>query len=142
VNDDLELAARLGAAGVHHGRDDATPAQARRLLGPEAIIGISCYDDFARALAAVEQGADYVAFGSFFASSTKPGAVRAPLELLHRARAELAVPVVAIGGITPENGRALVDAGAHMLAVVSGIFAGTDVAAAALAYARLFSEDP
>jgi thiamine-phosphate pyrophosphorylase len=141
INDDLDLAARLGADGVHLGRDDATLAQARRQLGPHAIIGVSCYDDFARALAAADQGADYLAFGSFFASSTKPGAVRAPLELLRRARAELAVPVVAIGGITPENGRALIDAGAHMLAVVSGIFAGSDVAAAALAYARLFPED-
>ena len=97
------------------------------VLGPGAIIGVSCYNEFARAVAAQRAGADYVAFGSFFPSPTKPQAVRAGMELLERARRELALPVVAIGGITPENGRQLVEAGADMLAVIHGVFGQPDV---------------
>jgi thiamine-phosphate pyrophosphorylase len=141
VNDDLDLAAELGADGVHLGRRDAPLEQARARLGAKALVGVSCYDDLALARAARHQGADYVAFGSFFASPTKPLAVRAPSALLHAAAVELGLPVVAIGGITPENGRALVAAGADMLAVVSGVFAAADVTAAARAYARLFPEE-
>lgn len=138
INDDVPLAAEIGAAGVHLGRDDAGIVEARRLLGGAALIGVSCYNDFGRALAAQRAGADYVAFGSFFPSPTKPGAVRADLELLARARRELALPVVAIGGITPENGRLLVQAGADMLAVIHGVFAQPDVEAACRRYTELF----
>ena len=138
VNDDLMLAAEVGAAGVHLGRDDVDLAEARRVLGEGALIGVSCYNDFMRAVAAQHAGADYVAFGSFFASPTKPGAVRAGIGLLERARRELAVPVVAIGGITPENGRLLVQAGADMLAVIHGVFAQPDVEAACRRYTELF----
>lgn len=141
INDDVELAAQVGAAGVHLGRDDAALAEARARLGPEAIIGVSCYNEFALAEHAVSAGADYVAFGSFFPSPTKPEAVTADLGLLERARRELAVPAVAIGGITPENGRALIQAGAAMLAVISGVFGEPDIEAAAGRYAKLF-EDP
>lgn len=138
VNDDVALARAAGADGVHLGRDDADIDEARRALGAAAVIGISCYNDLARAEAAVRRGADYVAFGSFFPSRTKPGAVRADAALLRDAKTRLAVPLVAIGGITPENGAALIAAGADALAVISGLFAEVDVEAAARRYAALF----
>ena len=139
VNDDVELALASGADGVHLGREDTALAAARVRLGPRAIIGVSCYDSLETAVASAHGGADYVAFGSFYASESKPGAVRAPLELLARARRALGIPVCAIGGITPENGGALLEAGADMLAVIRGVFATGDVEAAARGYARLFS---
>ena len=138
VNDDLELALAVGAAGVHLGRDDADPAAARARLGADAIIGVSCYDSLDLAEAAKQAGADYVAFGSFFPSAVKPHAVRPALDLLTRARARLAIPLVAIGGITPQNAGLLIAAGADMLAVITGIFAAPDITAAARAYCRLF----
>jgi thiamine-phosphate pyrophosphorylase len=138
VNDDVGLTVDLGADGVHLGRDDADPIEARRRLGADAIIGVSCYDDFSRAQAAERDGASYVAFGSFFPSPTKPRAARASPELLTAARRSLRIPAVAIGGITPQNGGLLIAAGARMLAVVTGIFAQPDLAAAARAYASLF----
>jgi thiamine-phosphate pyrophosphorylase len=138
VNDDVALAASTRADGVHLGEHDATPTQARALLGPDAIVGVSCYDSLERAERARAQGADYVAFGSFFPSPTKPHARRPPVDLLARACARIGLPVVAIGGITPANGAALVEAGAHALAVVSGVFAQPDVQAAARRYAALF----
>lgn len=138
VNDDVRTAAEVGAAGVHLGEDDADPVLARRALGADALIGVSCYDDPARAQAAVHAGASYVAFGAFFASPTKPHARRASIELL-RASSALGVPRVAIGGITPDNGRTLVAAGADLLAVISGVFDADDPAAAVQAYRRCFS---
>jgi thiamine-phosphate pyrophosphorylase len=141
INDDVELAAALGADGVHLGRDDSDPREARRQLGPSAIIGVSCYDRFERAARAQEEGADYAAFGRFFPSATKPHAVPAGIDLLHRARRELRLPLVAIGGVTPENGASLVRAGADMLAVVEGVFGQPDIRSAALAYRRLFSTE-
>jgi thiamine-phosphate pyrophosphorylase len=143
INDDIDLAITLGADGVHLGRDDGDPVEARQRLGPQAIIGVSCYDDLARAETAARQGATYVAFGSFFPSTTKPNAVRATPALLRAARERLPIPAVAIGGITPHNGRPLIAAGARMLAVVSGVFATPDPGAAAAAYASLFVDgDP
>lgn len=139
INDDIELARQCRAAGVHLGKDDASIEQARAALGQQAIIGVSCYASLPRALAAQANGADYVAFGSFFASPTKPAAERADLELLRAARAQLQMPIAAIGGITPDNGRALVEAGADLLAVVSGVFGAADIALAARDYADLFS---
>lgn len=131
VNDDPELAAALGADGVHLGRDDGDPAAARALLGPDRIIGVSCYDQLALAEAAVAAGADYVAFGSVWPSTTKPGAVRATLELLRHARTALRVPLVAIGGVTRLNATATIAAGAHSVAVVRDLFADPDPRAAA-----------
>ena len=139
VNDDVELAADIRADGVHVGRDDASLARARRRLGPDSIVGVSCYNSLDRARAAQAAGATYVAFGSFFASPTKPGAVPASTELLRAARRTLRVPIVAIGGITPANAPDLLEAGADLLAVVSAIFAPPDPAAAAREFARLFS---
>jgi len=138
VNDDPELARSSGADGVHLGKNDVTLREARSQLGPAAIIGISCYDRLDRARRAEAGGADYVAFGSFFHSTTKPAAVRAPLELLQHARDALSIPIVAIGGITPENGRQLLAAGADVLAVIDGVFGQRDIMAAAQRYARLF----
>lgn len=138
VNDDLELAARCGADGVHVGRDDRAVAEARRRLGRGAIVGASCYDDLARAQEAAAAGASYVAFGSFYPSAVKPDAVRADAALLTRARRTLALPIAAIGGITPENGAQLVAAGADMLAVITGVFAAPDPGAAAARYAAIF----
>jgi len=137
VNDDAPLAVEAGADGVHIGTDDASIAEARAIVGPERIIGVSCYDDFARAELAVADGADYIAFGSFFPSSVKPKARHADLELLGRARA-LGVPVVAIGGITAANAPALVRAGASAVAVITAVFDAADVEAAARAIANAF----
>lgn len=141
INDDITLAARVGADGVHLGKDDPALASARAELGPRAVIGVSCYNRFELAVEAKAAGADYVAFGSFFLSDTKPEAVRAEPGLLIRAQRELGLPTVAIGGISPENGRALIEAGADMLAVIRGVFARPDIRAAARAYADLYAAD-
>lgn len=138
INDDAALAAAIGAHGVHLGAGDASITAARKQLGTGAIIGASCYNSLERARAAVAGGADYVAFGRFFASHSKPDAVPAGPALLTQARHELPVPIVAIGGITPANGASLVAAGANLLAVIQGVFGQPDVQAAARAYARLF----
>jgi len=138
INDDLELALHIAADGVHLGIEDPSLERARRQLGSEAIIGVSCYNRFELALEAQRAGADYVAFGRFFPSSIKPDAVQAEIELLHRARNELQIPTVAIGGITPENGGALIEAGADMLAVIHGVFGQPDIRAACNQFNQLF----
>ena len=136
VNDDIALALEVGAQGAHLGREDGDLVEARRRL-PGRLLGASCYNDLALARRAVTQGADYVAFGSVYASSTKPGAVRAPLELFTQARA-LKVPLCAIGGITLENAAALVQAGADLLAVITDLFDAPDIAERAHAYSGVF----
>lgn len=141
VNDDLELAARCGADGLHVGRDDSSPAEARRLLGSGRIIGVSCYDRLDLARRAQAAGADYVAFGSFFPSSIKPHAPRPPIDLIADARRELSLPIAAIGGITPDNAALLIDAGADMVAVINGIFSASDVEGAAGALQALFEKE-
>jgi thiamine-phosphate pyrophosphorylase len=137
INDDIELAAEVGAAGVHLGEDDADIASARARLGPRAIVGVSCYDSIERARELAAAGADYLAFGAFFASPTKPNARVATLQLLQDAKV-LNRPLVAIGGITAANGAALIDAGADFLAVISGVFGAPDVREAALGISALF----
>ena len=139
VNDDPGLARELDADGVHIGEDDASVDDARRLLGDAAIIGVSCYDDLALARRLASEGADYLAFGAFFPSPTKPRARRASLQLLRDSGA-LGLPRVAIGGITPENGGPLVAAGADLLAVISGVFDAADPVAAARAYLSCFKD--
>jgi thiamine-phosphate pyrophosphorylase len=140
INDDVELAAAVGASGVHLGKSDSSVKSARTALGTSAIIGVSCYNALERAVEAVSEGADYVAFGRFFPSQSKPDAVTAEPELLGQARQCLQVPIVAIGGITPENGQPLVTAGAHMLAAIHGVFGQADTEAAARRYAELFTQ--
>ena len=138
VNDDVALAHQTGAGGVHLGRDDPGVAQAREILGEQAIIGVSCYNRLEQAIEAQQAGADYVAFGRFFPSVTKPDAVRAGAGLLREASRRLSIPIIAIGGITPENGASLIEAGADALAVVHGVFGQDDITAAAARYAALF----
>lgn len=140
INDDIDLARGIGADGVHLGRGDTSIDAAREALGPRAIVGYSCYNEWARAIEAEQAGASYVAFGSFFPSPTKPNAVRATPGLLRRARENLSLPICAIGGITPDNGAELVQAGADLLAVVSGVFEAGSVQHAAERYARLFHQ--
>lgn len=137
INDDVRLAKSLGAAGVHLGEDDGDIAAARALLGTKAIIGASCYDQLVLAEAAVAAGADYVAFGAFFPTRSKTGTRHADPRLLGEA-ASLGVPRVAIGGITPDNARALVEAGADLVAVISGVYDAPDPIAAVRAYRRCF----
>ena len=138
VNDDWPLAAGIGADGAHLGEDDGALRDARRALGDDAIIGASCYDDIARAQAAAAAGASYLAFGAFFPSPTKPGARRADPRLLAES-ARFGLPRVAIGGITPDNARQLVAAGADLVAVISGVFDAPDPVAAARAYRACFA---
>jgi len=140
INDDARLAARIGADGVHVGQGDDNVDAIRRELGSDAIIGVSCHGDLDSARRAAEAGADYVAFGRFFASQTKPDAPGAAMTTLQQARAELDIPVVAIGGITPDNAARLLAAGADLLAVIAGVFASDDIRASAAAYRRLFQQ--
>lgn len=137
VNDCVEVALEAGADGVHLGRDDVGLRDARALM-PHGIIGVSCYADLARARAAAADGADYIGIGSVFPSTTKPGAVRAPLELLAQARSESGLPVAAIGGIDTSNATEAVAAGADMLAVISALFEAPDVEQAARRFASLY----
>lgn len=122
INDDVDLALRVGADGVHIGRDDGDIKRARQRLGEQAIIGVSCYDSVDHAQHAQNQGATYVAFGRFFPSSSKPLALPANIETLRMAKQVLTIPIVAIGGILPENGSLLLEAGADLLAVIGGLF--------------------
>lgn len=139
VNDDPVLAAESGAHGVHLGRDDGAVAAARRVGGSGFLVGVSCYDELDRARRAADDGADYVAFGSFFPSRVKPGAVRPPVDLLTRAKTAVDLPVVAIGGITTQNAGTLIEAGADALAVISDLFEAGDVRAQAERFVRLFA---
>lgn len=139
VNDDAQLAAQVDADGVHLGGEDGSVAAARALLGRAKIIGVSCYNRAPLALEAVRQGADYVAFGAFFSSSVKPEAVKAEVALLHLARREVQAPIVAIGGITQQNGAALVAAGADALAVISALWNAADIQVSAQEFSTLFS---
>lgn len=141
VNDDLPLALAIAADGVHLGREDGDYHGLRAELGPDFILGISCYRSLDRAREAAMAGASYVAFGSFFPSRTKPTAPPCPPSVLEEARRLLDIPIVAIGGITPENGRALRAAGADYLAVISGVFDTEDIAAAARRYQALFQDE-
>jgi len=137
INDDVELAAKIGADGVHIGKEDGAIAQARSRLGEKAIIGVSCYNFVDQAVDAERQGATYVAFGRFFPSTSKPLAAPAQLETLRQARLKVSVPIVAIGGILPDNGGQLLTAGADLLAVIGGLFEN-DPEQSALAYQTLF----
>lgn len=141
VNDDLRLADLADADGVHLGREDASLREARIILGRDKFVGASCYQSLELAQAAQAAGADYVAFGSFFVSPTKPAAPRADLALLHQATQALRVPIVAIGGITLGNAPSLLDAGADSLAVLSALFDAPDIRAAARDLNQLFETE-
>jgi thiamine-phosphate pyrophosphorylase len=138
INDDVALALLCHADGVHLGRDDGDLAAARARLGPQRLLGASCYDRLALAQTAVAAGADHVAFGSLFDSPTKPAAVRAPLSLFAHA-APLGVPRVGIGGIDLDNAAQAVAAGADAVAVISALYHAPDPEAAARAFSALFA---
>lgn len=138
INDDVALALEIGADGVHLGEGDGELADARRALGPDRLLGASCYNRIELAERALERGADHVAFGSVFASPTKPGARRAPLELFTEARTRLAAPIVAIGGITVDNAADVIHAGAHAVAVISALFDAPDIGKRAGEFGALF----
>lgn len=137
INDDVVLAQQVDADGVHLGGEDGSVAAARAVLGNDKFIGVSCYNRIELAHEAARQGADYVAFGSFFASTIKSNAVVASPELLRQARREIAVPLVAIGGITVPNGAHLLKAGADALAVISAVFSASDIQNAARQFSIL-----
>lgn len=137
INDNVELAADIGADGVHLGRSDGSIAAARKQLGPSAIIGASCGNSLETARAAVTEGVSYVAFGRLFSSRTKPTAPPADLELLMQART-FGVAVCGIGGITPANAASVITAGADLVAAVEGVFGAADIEAAARTYTKLF----
>jgi thiamine-phosphate pyrophosphorylase len=139
INDHPTVAQEIGADGAHVGREDPPVAEARALLGPQAIIGASCYGEVGRAVAAEQEGADYVAFGTPFPSPTKAKRTDLSLDILREAKQRVKAPVFAIGGITITNARQVIDAGADGIAVVSGVFAAADVEAAARALAQLFT---
>lgn len=138
VNDDPVLAARVGADGVHLGGDDPSLRSARATLGDGPLVGASCYADLDRARAAMDAGADYLAFGAFHETANRPGAPRADLDLLARARGEFQAPIVCIGGIRADNAPALISAGTDAVAVIGGVFDAEDPSAAARELARLF----
>ncbi len=140
VNDDVDLALAVGAAGVHLGQADGDPARARALLGADAILGVSCHASLAFAHAARTAGADYAAFGALFPSPTKPGAACASPGILASCRREVGLAACAIGGITLANAPAVIAAGADLLAVITDLFSAQDIAARAAAYQRLFEE--
>lgn len=140
INDDVELAKMLHADGVHLGQDDMSIGKARRYLGDNAIIGISCYNQLDLALAAQKQGASYVAFGAFFPSPTKPKAPTATLSTLQVAKQKIHIPICTIGGITLDNASQLIDNGADMVAVISNLFSADDIGSAAQQFSKLFTD--
>lgn len=140
INDDLALTALVDADGAHLGAEDGNLAAARAMLGPQKILGASCYADIEAARQANAAGVDYFAFGAVYPSPTKPDAIRAPVELFTQSKRELAAASCAIGGITLANAAPLISAGADLLAVITDLFSAPDITARAAAYQRLFEE--
>ena len=139
INDDAELAKSMSASGVHLGSQDMPIGEAHQSLLSGMLVGVSCYDQIELAVAAEKNGADYVAFGSFFSSPTKPNAVRPSLDLLREAKRKISCPIVAIGGITLDNAPTLIDAGADAVAVITALFDAQDIEATAKRFSALFS---
>lgn len=139
INDDIDIAKEIHAAGVHLGKSDDSIERARTVLGDHSIIGVSCYGSVQRAINAQNRGANYVAFGSVFESSSKPNASRVSIEVLIEAKRQLSVPVCAIGGITTTNVYMLVDAGVDLVAVINGVFGHPDIAKATKSLANYFN---
>ena len=139
INDHATLAASMAASGVHLGSQDMPIGEAHQSLFSGMLVGVSCYDQLDLAVEAEKNGADYVAFGSFFPSTTKPNAVRPTLDLLREAKQKISCPIVAIGGVTLENAPLLIEAGADAVAVISALFDPADIEATAKRFAALFS---
>lgn len=141
INDDIQLAKQCDAAGVHLGQSDGSVSEARKILGTEAIIGVTCHDSLELAMQARSEGADYVAFGAFFPSKTKPDAKPAPIELIARVKSKVNLPIVAIGGITIDNAQQIITAGADMVAVIHALYAQDDIRKTAQNFHQLFNTD-
>lgn len=142
INDDVSLAQEVGAHGVHLGQGDTNPVAARIILGNRAIIGVTCHDSIALAQQAIKDSANYIAFGRFFSSNTKPDARPAPISLISDARKAFSnTPIVVIGGITLDNGKQLLDAGANILAVCHSLFSAEDITAQAKKFIELSFTD-
>jgi thiamine-phosphate pyrophosphorylase len=139
INDHLDLCAKINADGLHLGATDSDLGAARRLLGPDKIIGASCYNWFDLASLAQDAGASYVAFGACFLSETKPNAVHAPLSLISQAKQLLSIPVVGIGGITLDNAPLVIEAGADAVAVITDVFYDDDIQDISRRYSKLFA---
>ena len=140
INDHLDLAMEIDADGVHVGQNDIAITNARKQLGRDKIVGASCYDNLDLALQAEKQGADYVAFGAFFPSTTKPNTVSVPANLVDQAKKKLVVPIVGIGGIRLANAGAIIQSGCAAIAVCNDLFLTENVTAKAAQYAQLFKE--
>ena len=132
INDDAELAAEIGADGVHVGQEDMTAKQARQIVGKDAIVGVTCHNSRHLAMEAAEHGADYVAFGAFYPTDTKNAKTQADPEILEIWTTMTTVPCVAIGGITAENAPPLIEAGAEFIAVISSVWDHPDGPGAAI----------
>jgi thiamine-phosphate pyrophosphorylase len=139
INDHLDLALEVDAEGLHIGAEDGSIAEARRQLGPDKILGVTCYRKIENALAAARMGASYVAFGGFFSSPVKGGSGGAAMSILGEAKRATGLPVVAIGGITVDNAPQLLAAGADSVAVITAVFGAADIKAAARQFSALFS---
>jgi thiamine-phosphate pyrophosphorylase len=139
INDDIKLCLAIDADGVHLGKTDGDLAAARERLGPGKILGASCYNQYEAAQQAKAHGADYIAFGACFVSGTKPGAPHADLSLFTRAKTELGLPAVAIGGITLDNAPLAIDAGADAVAVIGALWNSADIKQTAIRFNQLFS---
>ena len=138
VNDDVEMCRILEADGVHLGENDDNIAEVRRILGEDAIIGSSCYDQLDRAKQAQKEGATYVAFGAVFPTPTKPNAPRATLALLREAKREIHIPIVAIGGITVNNAHDVIEAGVDAIAVITSLFEAKTIKETAETFLKMF----
>ena len=138
INDDAELALECGAEGVHLGQSDGSIKRARELLGEKAIIGVTCHHQVELAITAERQGADYVAFGRFFNSRTKPGSPLSDINTLLKARKKISIPITAIGGITIENAPPIIAAGARHIAVIDGVFSQADIKNTCQVFSSLF----
>jgi len=141
INDDVQLCLAIDADGVHLGQEDTPSLQAREILGPSRIIGITCHNSLKLAKQAEKEGADYVSFGAFFDSPTKPFARRAPLSLLREAKQQLCIPIIAIGGITIDNASILIEHGADIIAIANGIFGQSTIEQNARDFAKLFKKN-
>ena len=139
INDDIALCMLIGADGLHLGADDGNLALARAILGPQRLLGASCYADLSKARAADALGVDYLAFGALYPSATKPDAARATVDLIFQAKTTLTAKICAIGGITVDNAAPVIAAGADLLAVITDLFDAPDIATRATQYQRLFA---
>ena len=138
VNDDVDMCRILEADGVHLGEKDDNIAEVRHMLGEDAIIGSSCYDQLDRAKTAQKEGASYVAFGAMFPTSTKPNAPRASLALLKEAKREIQIPIVAIGGITVNNAHDVIKTGIDAIAVINSLYEAKSIKETAETFAKMF----